>query len=112
MKIVVKKVGQKPEVKEIENELHVLQEIVGGYIECFDVIDNIVCICNEEGKLNGLPANFIFGRDVIVGDVFFCTAGEEDFKSLDDCQVNFIMSIMTAIDRQEKKFKKIINEFE
>ena len=111
MKIVVKKVGQKPEVNEIQGTLEEYKEIVGGYIECFDVIDNIVCICNEEGKLNGLPANFIFGRDVIVGDVFFCTAGEEDFESLDDCQVNFIMSVMTAIDRQEKKIKNIINEF-
>lgn len=112
MKIVVKKVGQKPEVKEIQGTLEEYQEIVGGYIECFPVFDDILCVCNEEGKLFGLPTNFIFGGDVIVGDVFFCTAGEEDFESLNDYQADTIMNIMTAIDRQEKKIENIINEFE
>ena len=51
MKVVVKRPAEKPEVMEIENELHALQEIVGGYIECVGVIDNIICVCNEEGKL-------------------------------------------------------------
>ena len=112
MKIVVKKVGQKPEVKEIQGTLEEYQEIVGGCIECFPVFDDILCVCNEEGKLLGLHSNFVLNRDLIVGDVFFCSAGEEDFEGLDDCQVNFIMSVMTAIDRQEKKIKNIINEFE
>ena len=31
MKIVIKRVGQVPEVKEIKGELHEMQEIVGGY---------------------------------------------------------------------------------
>ena len=109
MKIVVKKVGQKPEVKEIENELHVLQEIVGGYIECFQVFDNVICVCNEEGKLKGLPINFIFGGDIIVGDVFFVATGEEDFESLDNYQIKVIMNIMntmTAVERARKKKQK------
>lgn len=58
MKIVVKKVGQNPEAKEINGELHEMQEIVGGYIECINIVDNILCVCNEEGKLIGLPPNF------------------------------------------------------
>lgn len=94
MRVVVKKVGQTPEVKEIENELRDLQSIVGGYIQCFGIIDNILCVCNEEGKLNGLAPNFIFNGDVIVGDVFFCSAGEDDFESLSDMQVELIMNII------------------
>ena len=35
MKIVVKRAGKKPEVREIEHTLENLQEIVGGYIETF-----------------------------------------------------------------------------
>ena len=75
MKIVVKKVGQKPEVKEINGELHEMQEIVGGYIECINIVENILCVCNEEGKLMGLLPNLVFNRDIIVGYVFFCAVG-------------------------------------
>ena len=94
MKVVVKRPAEKPEVMEIENELHALQEIVGGYIECVGVIDNIICVCNEEGKLKGLPPNFVLHGDMIVGDVFFCSAGEEDFESLPDEDIEFLMNIM------------------
>ena len=94
MKIVVKKVGQKPEVKEINGELHEMQEIVGGYIECINIVDNILCVCNEEGKLMGLPQNFAFNGDIIVGDVFFCVGGEEDFESLSDDKIELLMVTM------------------
>lgn len=98
MKIVVKKVGQMPEIKEVENELHVLQEIVGGHIECFPVFDNVLCVCNEEGKLMELLSNFVFNGDVIVGDVFFCVGGEEDFESLSDDQIELIMVVMNFFE--------------
>ena len=91
MKIIVKKADQIPEVREVENELHVFQEIVGGYIECFPIFDNVICVCNEEGKLKGLPINFVFAGDIIVGDVFFCAENEGDFESLDAYQINMLM---------------------
>lgn len=93
MKIVVKKAGQNPEIIKIKGELHEMQEIVGGYIEAFNVTDDILCICNEEGKLNGLSPNFRFNGDVIVGDVFFCSAGEEDFEGLNDDQIKILMIV-------------------
>ena len=96
MKIVVKKVGQHPEVKEINCELHEMQEIVGGYIEFFIVYGNLICVCNEEGKLEGLAPNFIFNSDMICGDVFFCSYGEEDFESLNDDQVKYVMNLMRS----------------
>ena len=95
MKIVAKKAGQNPEVKEINGELHEMQEIVGGYIEAFPITDNILCVCNEEGKLQGLSPNFKFCGDIIVGDVFFCAAGEEDFESLNEDQVYVVMTAFT-----------------
>ena len=102
MKIVVKKVGQTPEVREVENELHVFQEIVGGYIECFQIFDDVLCVCDEEGKLKGLPINFVFGGDIIVGDVFFCAAGIDDFESLHEYQANILMRAFTSIENNRK----------
>ena len=98
MKIVIKRVGQVPEVKEIKGELHEMQEIVGGYIECFQVFDNVLCVCNEEGKLKGLPINFIFGGDFIAGDVFFCLAGFDDFESLNDYQADVIVRMLSTAE--------------
>lgn len=93
MKIVVKKVGRPPQVKEIRGTLENIQELVGGYFECFPVFENVLCVCNEEGKLLGLPQNFRMYNDVIVGDVFFCAGVEEEFASLDESQINIIMNI-------------------
>ena len=103
MKVVVKKVGQKPEIKEIENELHAFQEIVGGYIECFNVFDNVLCVCNDEGKLQGLTPNFIFNRDIIVGDVFFVAAYGEDFASLNEEQIDLVMTILDLFELRKIK---------
>ena len=102
MKIIVKKAGQIPEVREGENELHVFQEIVGGYIECFPIFDNVLCVCNEEGKLKGLPINFAFAGDIIVGDVFFCAENEGDFESLNAHQINILMRAFTLIEIIER----------
>lgn len=95
MKIIVKKVNERPEVKEIKGELHEMQQIVGGYIEeiKFYIVDNVLCVCDEEGKLKNKLINFWFEGDYVVGDVFFVAAGEENFESLSDIQIEQIMSI-------------------
>ena len=75
-----------------------MQEIVGGYIEAFHMFGNVFCICNEEGKLVGLTPNFIFNGEVLVGDVFFVSAGDEDFESLNDEQINLVMTALNLFE--------------
>ena len=36
-----------------------LQSIVGGYIECMYLNDDMMMIVNEEGKIKGLPYNHL-----------------------------------------------------
>ena len=93
MKVVIKRAGMKPITKEIEDNLSEFQAIVGGYIEVFPFFNNVVCVCNEEGKLHNLPLNFILPNDVIVGDVFFIGTDGEDFASLTDDEIEFINRI-------------------
>ena len=93
MRAIIKEVGKEPRVEDIKNDLATLQELVGGYIEVVTIEDNILVICNEEGKLQGLPPNFSMGYDVIVGTaVFVSFDGGEDFTGLDDWQLEAIMS--------------------
>lgn len=92
MRVIVKEVHKQPEVREVKNELSVLQELVGGYIEVVRVDNDVLLICNEEGKLQGLQPNFSIGHDTIVGTaVFVGFDGKEDFASLDDMQMLMIM---------------------
>ena len=47
--------------------------------------DNVALICNDSGKVDGLPLNrCIEDYDVIAGNFFFCGFSGEEFCSLTD----------------------------
>ena len=66
--------GRPPEEVKMANTLEALQEAVGGLIEVVTLDSDVCLICNDEGKLIGLPGNrrlrddIIAGTFVIVGD--------------------------------------------
>ena len=94
IKIVVVEPNKSPYVTEIENELHALQNIVDGYIETIPARSDIILVCNEEGKLIGLPYNRTIHGEPIVGTFFLTTSNEEcDFISLTDEQVEWCMKV-------------------
>ena len=95
LRIVLKKVGEIPEIMNIENTLEAKQKLVGGLIEVVSVTDNILLICNEEGKLENLFPNLVFDYDYIAGDCFFVGDDYEngDFKSLTDEQIEEIKDL-------------------
>lgn len=105
LRVVLKKVGENPEVMNIENTLEAKQKLVDGLIEVVSVTDDILLICNEEGKLDNLLPNLNFGCDYIAGDCFF--VGDDydngDFKSLSDEQIEEVKSIC-----KEKEFIYLI----
>ena len=59
MKILVVEPLAAPYEKEIEGGLESMQAVVGGYIQAIYPFedDELALICNEEGKLLGLPFN-------------------------------------------------------
>lgn len=64
--------------------LEELKKYVGGYIEIVRLTSEFLMVCNEEGKILGLPQNIVAtvlynaspltGMDTIVGDVLLCDA--------------------------------------
>lgn len=77
MKAIRKKPGAQPEIIEVDDTLAALQQEVGGYIETVSIAD-VVIICNEEGRLCGLPYNCRFGGVDFVGTILVVgTKGEE-----------------------------------
>lgn len=58
MKVLAVEPGKVPYETEIEGGLESLQQAVGGSIEAvYPYEDPVAVICNEEGKLIGLPTN-------------------------------------------------------
>lgn len=91
MRIVVKKVGEDfGEIREIENEIEPLQEIVGGWVQTVSMGHDILLCLNDEGKLKNLPINFFLGFDFIVGDVAFVGVDRDEMVSLSDKQLDFL----------------------
>ena len=73
--------------------LESMQALAGGLIETFPLGPYLI-VCNEEGKLRGLPVNFrvqrrrpLYGVETIVGTAFVTRPEGEDFGSLTDPDV-------------------------
>ena len=78
MKAIRKKPGCAPELIDIDNTLKALQAEVGGYIETVTIASDAVVICNEEGRLCGLPYNCcVFGTSFVGTVLIVGTKGEE-----------------------------------
>ena len=82
MRALVKEPGKTAVIRDIENELKELQRIVGGYIETVTLTSDAVVICNEEGRLSGLPYNCeICGVD-FVGTIALVGVKGDEFTDL------------------------------
>ena len=89
MEVVMVEPGKEARLVEIGADLKSLQTAVGGYIEAAYFFDDpVALICNEEGKVYGLPYNRAVRddagkvQDIIAGPFFVCGLGEESFCSL------------------------------
>lgn len=80
-----------PRMITLNDNLESMQEAVGGWIEEYMPFpDEVALICNEEGKMNGMPLNrAVYGEDgrlldVIAGPFFIAYAPieSENFLSL------------------------------
>ena len=91
MKVIIKQPGKELEVAEIENTLPALQRAVGGYIETVTLATDCCIICNEEGRLEGLPYNLTFCGVSFVGPILVVGVDEDEFTSLDEQQIDLLL---------------------
>ena len=95
MLAVVKRCGKAAEIAHISGELGELQDIVGGLIEGQGLDEDTDIICNDEGKILGMPMNVVLGDgagedeldfiDVLCGDIVIvgCDRSRGAFVSLE-----------------------------
>ena len=92
MKVIYKAPGCAPEIRDIPNTLEELQAAVGGCIETVTVAEDCVIICNEEGRLLGLPHNMRFLGVDFVGPILFAGTSGEDFTDLEPEIMGFLIN--------------------
>ena len=78
-----------PKEIDLDNTLEAMQNFVGGLIECITLSDTgseVTLVCNDEGKLLGLPLNRPLwdGADVLAGPGFL--AGCDNERNLTSLQ--------------------------
>jgi hypothetical protein len=91
MKVVYKAPGDAPEIRDIPNTLQELQETVGGYIETVTIATDAVIICNEEGRLLGLPHNCRFCGIDLCGPILIAGYSGDEFTSLPSETTGIVM---------------------
>lgn len=103
--VILVKPMETPEVITINDDLKTLQKIVGGNIEMIKpFVDDVALICNEEGKMMGMPLNrsiYSMSRqvvDIIAGPFLIAYAPVESERFL------------SLPKELEKKYMKLFRE--
>lgn len=103
MRVIYKAPGCAPEIRDIPNTLEELQETVGGYIETVTFGADCVIICNEEGRLLGLPHNMRFLGVDFVGPILFVGTSGEDFADLSPEAMAFLMDGIKKAEEADER---------
>lgn len=100
LKGLLVKPNKLPEEITFKNTLETKQELVDGYIEYAysDDFPDVAFICNEEGKIKGLPYNRDIGHDIIAGNFIIISSKDDEGEDI------------SLSDIQIEKYKKIFNE--
>ena len=105
MKILVVKPGCIPVAAEIDGTLKTMQNLVGGYIQAiYPFREEAALICNEEGRLLGLPMNRGLRDekgnlyDIICGTFLICGISGDNFASLTDVQLQQYAEVYATPD--------------
>ena len=128
MKVLVVRPMEMPEVQEIDHTLSAMQELVGGTIQAvYPFDDPVALVCNDEGKLLGLPWNRALTDDhgvpydIVCGTFFVVGIGDENFTSLTEQQIEkyrkkyaneMVFSVPVPSGNHKKQCNKEKNEHE
>ena len=82
MKVILKKVWNRPRIIEVENTLEALQERVRGPIQIFDFAADACVICNEECRLRGWAAHTRIGGVEFGGPILIVGTRGETFTDV------------------------------
>lgn len=122
LNLLLVKPNELPKKITIKNTLKEKQKLVDGLIEYVYLpnCNDVVLICNEEGKLLGLPPNRDIGYDIVCGD--FLIVGDDpelgEDRSLTEEQITKYSKMFDelSIEKTNQRINEIllskINDYE
>lgn len=96
MKVIIKKVNDKPKVINIGEGLRALQKAVGGSVEITPMFSNrkisrkLAVLYDEEGKEKKKHLNFFVASKAIMGDALFVNGGDDELADLTNKQITSV----------------------
>lgn len=99
IRVLIVEPMEPPRVETIPNTLEAKQAIVGGLIQAIYPYPEIAVVCNDEGKLIGLPLNRRIGHDIIAGNFIVC--------GIDDRSASFASLTDEQVQKYQEKFSPI-----
>lgn len=96
MRAIRKRPGQEPQIIDVENSLEALQREVDGWIETVTFAEDACVICNEEGRIQGLPFNLELLGVLFFGTILIVGIDVENFTDLGDAGVELMMRELGA----------------
>ena len=96
MRVIRKRPGQVPQIVDVENTLESLQFEVDGWIEAVTFSEDACVICNEEGRIQGLPFNLELMGILFFGTILIVGVDGENFTNLSDAGVELMMRELGA----------------
>ena len=94
-------------VGQIENTLKAHQQYVGGLIQAVSLTQEIIVVCNDEGKLLELPPNRAWVDssgviDTFVGNILCVRHSGDEFASIHPEDVDVIESLLIPLKSVSK----------
>ena len=96
LRVLLVEPGKRPRTVELPDTLEAMQQAVGGLIQAiYPFEEPVALVCNDEGKLMGLPLNRGLRTedrtlyDIVCGTFFLCAAPPDgdSFESLSEEQL-------------------------
>ena len=122
LNLLLVKPNELPKKITIKNTLKEKQKLVDGLIEYVYLpnCNDVVLICNEEGKLLGLPPNRDIGYDIVCGDFLIVSDDPElgEDRSLTEEQITKYSKMFDelSIEKTNQRINEIllskINDYE
>lgn len=108
MNVLLLKPGELPTVAEIDGTSKSMKELVGGSIQVVHPFqDAVALVCNENGKVLGLPLNRALRDpitrvpyDIIAGDFFLCAVNPDTYalESLSEEHIKYYKHYFRATE--------------
>ena len=94
MRAIRKRPGQEPQIIDVENSLEALQLEVDGWIETVTFAEDACVICNEEGRIHGLPFDLELMGVLFFGTILIVGVDGENFTDLSEAGTELMMREM------------------